>query len=115
MSLAQSSGRGGRGPFEIHTSVGRDGYAVAPRGELDLETCDQLSDALEIALLSDTERVILDLRGLSFIDSSGLQTVFVAHLMAATQNKQFTVRRGPDAVQRVFEKADANQHLPMVD
>jgi anti-anti-sigma factor len=102
-------------PFQIRRTVGCDSYVVAPQGALDLETCDELFTALEVALLSHAERVILDLRGLDFIDSSGLQAVLVADLIATTRHKDFVIRRGPDAVQRVFDKTDAGHNLQVVD
>jgi anti-anti-sigma factor len=115
VNVGSEPGRGASPPFQVRRVVGRDGYVVAPRGALDLGTCDELFAALEVALLSGSERVILDLRGLDFIDSSGLQAVLVADLIAVKRHKDFMVRRGPDSVQRVFDKAAAGHNLQMVD
>lgn len=115
VNLVPKPGRGASPPFQIRRVVDRDGYVVAPHGALDLATCDELFAALEVALLSGSERVILDLRGLDFIDSSGLQAVLVADLIAVKRHKDFMVRRGPDSVQRIFDKAEAGHNLQMVD
>jgi anti-anti-sigma factor len=101
--------------FEVRNSVGPDGSVVAPHGELDLSTCDQLAEALDAALLSDAERVLLDLRGLQFIDSNGLKAILVAHATAAERGTEFVIRRGPDSVQRVFEVTTTDGHLTFLD
>jgi anti-anti-sigma factor len=60
--------------------VGRDEVVVAVRGELDCATADQLRAAIT-ALLNrgGTAAIGLDLRGLDFIDSTGIGTLVVAH------------------------------------
>jgi anti-anti-sigma factor len=44
-------------------------------GELDLTNADSVERALERAISNDLHRVVLDLAGLSFLDSSGLRAV----------------------------------------
>lgn len=58
----------------------RDDVAIVqPRGELDLATVETLQAALDG--VERTGRLVLDLRGLSFIDSSGL------HLLVALDRR----------------------------
>ena len=115
MNLSPEPQRSSSLPFQIRRTVACDGYVVAPQGALDLETCDELFAALEVAVLSHAERVLLDLRGLDFIDSSGLQAILVADVIATTRHKNFMIRRGPDAVQRVFDTTHAGHNLQVVD
>jgi anti-sigma B factor antagonist len=48
------------------------------RGELDMSTAPQLSDALSEAAKGDAETTLLDLSGVTFIDSSALRVLVVS-------------------------------------
>ena len=60
-------------------------------------------------------RVQLDLRGVEFMDTSGLR--YVLELVERGVRDGFAVRivRGPAAVQRVFEVSGLESRLPFVD
>ncbi|MGC9665057.1 STAS domain-containing protein [Planosporangium sp. 12N6] len=59
--------------------IGRDEVIVSVRGELDLATADQLRAAISEMLNRGRVAAIgLDLRGLEFIDSTGIGTLVVA-------------------------------------
>jgi anti-anti-sigma factor len=59
--------------------VGSDEVTVSVRGELDLATADQLRSAISALLNRGAVACIgLDLRGLDFIDSTGIGTLVVA-------------------------------------
>jgi anti-anti-sigma factor len=64
--------------------AGRGEVIVAVRGELDCATADQLRAAIS-ALLNrgDVHAIGLDLRGLGFIDSTGIGTLVVAQRISA--------------------------------
>ena len=67
-------------PFAVEVQR-RDAVAIVqPRGELDLVTVETLRAALDG--IESTERLVLDLRGLSFIDSTGLQLLVALHQRA---------------------------------
>jgi anti-anti-sigma factor len=63
------------------TSHSLDGnaYVVEVEGELDLATVGGLQDALDAALRDDSSRVIVDLEGCGFIDSTGIRTLVSVH------------------------------------
>ncbi len=66
-------------------------------GELDPATAPQLEDAVEMLLEdSATSRVVLDLAGLSFLDSSGLR-VFVTARQSLVDREGELVLRDPSA------------------
>ena len=58
-------------------SVGRtaDSYVLGARGELDIATAPLLEDAFEVAVGSGADRIVLDLRATTFIDSTGLRVL----------------------------------------
>src|SRR4051812_2729496 len=73
------------------------GVVVAPTGEIDLATVDELRAAVELARAT-AGLVILDLRGVTFIDSAGIRLV----VEAAREGELLVVRGGPE-VTRVFD------------
>jgi anti-anti-sigma factor len=103
-------------PFSV--TVDQDGgrTVIAVRGELDLAT----SPELEAALLPDLREggsAILDLRGLEFMDSTGVRVIVAAHLAAEEHGGTLSlVRTVPDgAVARVLEISGLDAVLNLVD
>jgi anti-sigma B factor antagonist len=60
----------------------------------------------------DARMVVIDLRRLAFIGSSGLRIIVLAHRRLG---ERLVVVRGPRSVQRVFELCDMETPLPFVD
>src|SRR5918912_476724 len=54
------------------TQVGADAYVVSVSGELDVATAGRLREELDLTAERDARRVIIDLIGLTFIDSVAL-------------------------------------------
>ena len=91
--------------------VRRDGLTavIAPSGEVDLATVDQLWDAF--GETKGCSVVVLDLRGVPFMDSAGLSLVVGEHRRALREGFEFRVVRGSVAVQRLFEMTGLAQQL----
>lgn len=91
--------------------VYRDGDAVvvAPHGELDLATVGRLRD--ELARQASATLLVLDLRGLSFMDSSGLTLVVEQQRRAEAEGGDFRVVPGSGSVGRIFEVTGVARHL----
>ncbi len=87
-----------------------DVIVVAPAGEIDLATVDDLQAAVDAAA-GETEQVVLDLREVTFIDSAGLRLV----LQNSRAIASFGVVRGPREVQRVFDLVGLDDRLTMLD
>ena len=96
----------------------RDGTVavVAPTGELDISGATVLEAELD-RLAEDPElgSVVLDLRGLEFMDSSGLRLVVLADMRAREAGRRFALIRGGDTVHRVFEITRMSDRLDFVD
>ena len=99
--------------LDVATSV-HDGFVhVVPRGEIDAATAQHLAAALETV---GSQRVILDLRELNFMDSSGLRIILRAADRAAhSSSYELFVARGPRRIQRVFEIARVADRIRWVD
>ena len=103
-------------PSEFNVVVRREGAAlvVAPEGELDMATADSLRAALE-GDRGDARVLVLDLRRLGFLDTSGLQLVFEQQRRAEREGFSFVLVRGQRHVQRLFDIAGMNDRLTIVD
>jgi stage II sporulation protein AA (anti-sigma F factor antagonist) len=86
---------------------------VVPTGELDIAAADALRAA--IAERTGSEDLVIDLRGLEFMDTSGIQVVVEAFRAARDVGFRLRVIRAPSEVQRVFEIAGLDAVLPFED
>jgi anti-anti-sigma factor len=98
--------------------VGRrleDGVAVVvPEGDIDLKTAGAVRTELEAAR-AEAQRVVLDLRQVAFMDSSGIRLLVEAQHAADRDSFSFAVIPGPRAVQRLFELAGLEGRLTLLD
>jgi anti-anti-sigma factor len=104
------------GAFTIETSQEAGHAVVLPRGELDLATAPELEE-LVLGLMADGVSVVLDLRGLSFMDSSGVRVLVAARARASDGGGELTIVR-PErggAVDRILEVSGIDQALELVD
>ena len=102
--------------FSISTSD-RDGRAlVAVRGELDLATAPEL-ESVVLERLDAGQAVVLDLRELDFMDSSGLRVLITAHTRASDGDADFAIVRPPagSEVAKILEIAGVEPQLHLVD
>jgi anti-sigma B factor antagonist len=90
-------------PFTV--SVVPDGaeVAVVPSGELDLLSAGALAERVRAVGGNGSDRVVIDLRRLTFIDSSGLHALLGLRDDARRGRHSLTLVPGPAPVQRVFE------------
>ena len=105
-------------PEEFSISVAEvDGRAqVTLRGELDLATAPELEQLLTVRIDASQE-VVVDLRGLEFMDSSGIRVLVAAHARAGrTGTRVLIVRPESDsAVAKIVEVAGLDRELNILD
>jgi anti-sigma B factor antagonist len=101
--------------FGLTTDELSDGVVrVAVAGELDYG-CAYVFDAELRAVEERFPRVVvLDLRLLRFLDSTGLSRILAAHRRALRDGRRLVVVRGGRAVQRLFAMTAMDDHLEMV-
>ena len=90
-------------PFAVSVSREADATSVAPRGELDLASADALARTVTDLWSAGADHILIDLRPLEFIDSSGLRTLLALREQAARDRREFELRAGPPVVQRIFD------------
>jgi anti-anti-sigma factor len=88
--------------FEIDLTPRPGGLAVVLRGELDVATAPQLDAAVDDRG-GDVRDLVVDLRELTFLDSTGLRSLLRARSVADTAGGTLVLVPGPPAVQRAFD------------
>jgi anti-anti-sigma factor len=98
-------------PHRLRIDVDGSPRAVVVRleGELDAATTGQLERSL--ARLTPTPLVVLDLHGLRFVDSLGLNMLFRAREWAVTRDVALRIVRAPVHVQRLIAIAAMESSL----
>jgi anti-sigma B factor antagonist len=99
-------------PFTCNVTPEGDHVIVAPRGDLDMATVGAVERELQRLRGSGADRIVLDLRGLTFMDSSGLHLVTRWAKEASQDGFGFELEPGPPAVQRLFELTAMTDVLP---
>ena len=85
-------------------------------GEFDLSCSDRFKAALEKALADSPVHLVLDLRSVTFIDSTGLAMVLKADSASRDAGALLHVVRSPTAiVAAVFEAGGLDKILPLSD
>jgi anti-sigma B factor antagonist len=92
---------------------GADRDVVSPTGDIDIASAPALRDALRAT--TGRRRLVLDLRGVEFMDTSGLQIVVEEQKRAADRGGPFTVVRGRQRIQRLLDIAGLTPKLDLVD
>jgi anti-sigma B factor antagonist len=88
--------------------------SVALAGELDIATAPGLEQKLA-ELGPEVTRVVLDMRELAFIDSTGLRVVLGLANGLGENSARVVLVKGPDPVQRVFTLTGADRELTIID
>ena len=101
----------------VKTRSPRRTALVALNGELDLASISQLTDVLDgLEPRPDGLRhIVLDLRGLTFMDSTGVHALLDQSEYARVNRHNLAVVRGTDAIQRLLELTKVDEVLVLVD
>lgn len=88
----------------VNTETRDDGSCtVSVTGEVDIATVEEFLAAAGGCLDSGATAVVLDLGGVTFIDSSGLGALVRIRNLARERGADVTLDRVPDAVTRLLE------------
>lgn len=103
--------------FDLGVDTAAERVTFVPRGELDLATAPEVEEQVLDALREGTRAVVLDLRELTFMDSTGVRTIVAAHQVAEQTGSDLRVVRPPreSAVSRVIEISGIDEALGLVD
>ena len=104
-------------PDSFFCERGRDGDTawVRPVGELDLDTAQQLEEELTTVHADGGGRLVLDLRALTFMDSTGLRLVIRWDAAAREEGFEFAIVPGSEVVQRVIRLTGMDDQLTVAE
>ena len=100
-------------PFRLDTERDGDVAALRLAGELDMGATFSLEPELDRLLGDeDVRRLVVDLRDVTFVDSTGLRLILDLHQRAEREDRALSLVRGAPPVQRVFTLAGLDDVLP---
>ena len=97
--------------FQIEAADVDGVYRIRLQGEFDLAAFPHAERALADAIQTH-QQIKVDLRELTFIDSSGCRALVTAAQQARASATAFEIIPGPRTVQRVFEITKLDEYLP---
>ena len=102
--------------LEVLQDVSGGDTTVSLSGELDISTAAELEQVLgNLAVPDGPARIVIDLRDLRFMDSTGLRLLVTADLRLRREGRELALIPGPESVHRVFRLAMLEERLTFVD
>jgi anti-anti-sigma factor len=101
--------------LDLTTSERAGGAHLVLTGELDIATAPQLEEEVRRLEADGRKLIIIDLRGLQFMDSSGLRALLAADTRARERGGRLVIVRGDDRIQRVLRITRLDERLEIVD
>ncbi len=98
-------------------AVQRDetGAVVALRGEIDVDTADGIDEAVSLARLAGHSCLVLDLSGVTFLDSQGIKALVVAHQAMAAAGGGLVLRGPRRQVRTILEITGLGEVMSVED
>ena len=100
------------GQLRVSSEREDDVHTIALAGELDLATVDRVARELERAEAGDALAIVLDLGGLTFMDSSGVRLLMQAAARSHADTGRLVVLGARPGAQRVFAICGVEGMLP---
>jgi anti-anti-sigma factor len=93
----------GDAPSPTRRAAEPHAWVVAPRGDLDLASCDQLAARLDEVIDAGAVILVLDLGEVDFVDSSGIREIVRAARRLDDNGGRLLVENASGATQRILE------------
>jgi anti-sigma B factor antagonist len=98
--------------LQVRVLPDRDRVIVEVQGELDMAGVDAVQETLDELHAAGWNSLVLDLRGLTFIDSMGLGLLLTAERQARREGAAFAIVDGAPALARLLEVVGLEGHFP---
>jgi anti-anti-sigma factor len=102
-------------PFRCEVETARGKVHVIPHGEIDLASVGLLEAKLRELRDTGFDHLVLDLREVAFMDSTGLRLILAWDQDARAEGIDFELIRGTPVVQRLFEVTGLTARLRFVE
>jgi anti-anti-sigma factor len=100
-------------PFALERQLSAGTARIVVRGELDRSTGPRLEEEVRRIEAEAPAVLVLDLRDVTFFDSTGLQLVLDADVRAREEGREFVVAPGDGQPRRILELADVAGRLKL--
>jgi anti-sigma B factor antagonist len=97
--------------FQIEQTETNDSYILSLSGELDLSVVTQLRAALEPVMERTDRALVLNLRDLKYIDSTGIGIIVSVLKYRDGINASLSVQEIPPTIQRLFDLTGISGYL----
>jgi anti-sigma B factor antagonist len=101
--------------LELTTDTNGAIVSLALEGEFDIAGASSVEQELQRIEQSAPPTVVLDLRRLTFMDSTALRIIIAADARAREQSRRLVLVRGPDPVHRILHMTRLDERLEIVD
>ena len=89
--------------------------SITLTGELDVASDRRLAETLRAAADGATRNVVIDLRGVTLMDSAGLRWLITAQALSQDEGFRLWIVRPQGAVERTLAATGMSARLPIVD
>jgi anti-anti-sigma factor len=103
------------GTLVVRTAKEGDTHVISLCGELDLANAGTAETALEASLADNTSRIVIDMRELEFIDSTGIALLVAALGNNSGEERVLFIPSAAPAVVRVLELTGLSERLPLAE
>lgn len=101
-------------PFRCELDRQREFVRIRPVGELDIATVPVVAGHLDECEAAGFKQVVLDLREVCFLDSTGLRLILERDARSRADGFGFSLIAGPPPVQRLFDLTRTTERLNFV-
>ncbi len=101
--------------FGVETESASGAALVSFTGDLDIQVAKEAAEAIEGVEGDRPDPLVIDLSGLSFMDSSGMAVIAAAHARALEEERRFVIVNPKGGVRRAFEVSGLDQSIETVD
>jgi anti-anti-sigma factor len=100
--------------FDVEIDRRQHYVVVRPVGELDLEAVNAVEEALG-PLENEFSEVVIDLRAVEFLDSTGLRVILAADARSRSAGFNLRIIKGSHQVRRLLSLTGIDTRLPLID
>lgn len=109
--LHRAGGRVVSEPFHLASERSQQTQQISSSGELDIATVPHLDAAFDAALATDAKHILIDLAGISFIDSTGLRLLI--RMKESCEDGRLSIRSNA-VVDRLLQVTGLADQLPLI-
>ncbi len=101
--------------FSVSAAVHGATATVSPAGEIDIDTHGRVREEIRAQIAAGATRIVLDLRRVTFMDSSGLHLVLDVESESRRGSFEFAIVPGGPEVQRLFDLVTEGHRLTFAE